>query len=61
MQYLYFTIAAIALYLVSDWLVTRLEQWRDKPFGPQRSLVFLLIIMTLAVSSFKLIEVLVAR
>ena len=59
MQYVYYTIAAITLYFVSDWILLRIERARDKPFGAQRSLVFLIIIMVLAVSSFKLIEVLV--
>jgi len=36
-----------------------IEKARDKPFGPQRSLMFLIIIMILAVGSFKAIELLV--
>jgi hypothetical protein len=59
MQYVYYTIAAIVLYFVSDWLLVKIEQARGKPFAGQRSLVFLIIIMVLAVSSFKLIELLV--
>lgn len=59
MQYLYYTIAAILLYFLSDWILVRIERARGKKFAEQRSLVFLVIIMVLAVSSFKLIEVLV--
>jgi len=59
MQYIYYTIAAITLYFVSDWILVRIEKARDKPFGQQRSLVFLIIIMILAVASFKGIELLV--
>jgi len=59
MQYVYYIIAAIVLYMVSDWLLVKIEQARGKPFAEQRSLVFLAIIMVLAVSSFKLIELLV--
>jgi predicted PurR-regulated permease PerM len=59
MQYVYYTIAAIVLYFVSDWILGKIEQARGKPFAAQRSLVFLIIIMVLAVSSFKLIELLV--
>ncbi len=59
MQYIYYTVAAITLYLVSDWILVMIEKARDKPFGQQRSLVFLIIIMTLAVGSFKAIEWLV--
>ncbi len=59
MQYLYYTVAAIALYFISDWILLRIEAARDKPFGAQRSLVFFVIILVLAVSSFKLVEVLV--
>jgi predicted PurR-regulated permease PerM len=61
MQYLYFAIAAIVLYFVADWLLVKIEQARGKPFAGQRSLVFLAIIMVLAVSSFKLIELLVTN
>ena len=59
MQYLYYTVAAIALYFGSDWILLQIEKARGKPFGSQRSLIFLLIIMVLAVSTFKLIEVMV--
>ena len=61
MQYLYYTAAAIALYFISDWILLRIEQARGKRFAEQRSVVFLLIIMTLAVSSFKIIELLVSN
>ena len=59
MQYLYYAVAAILLYFVSDWILLKIEQVRGKRFEEQRSLVFLLIIMTLAVSSFKLVELMV--
>jgi hypothetical protein len=59
MQYVYYTLAAITLYLLSDWILLKIEQVRGEPFTAQRSLVFLAIIMVLAVSSFKLIELLV--
>lgn len=61
MQYVYYTLAAIVLYFLSDFIVVKIEQARGKPFEEQRSLVFLLIIMTLAVSSFKIIELLVSN
>lgn len=59
MQYVYYSFAAIILYFLSDWIVVMIEKARDKPFEEQRSLVFLLIIMVLAVSTFKIIELLV--
>jgi predicted PurR-regulated permease PerM len=59
MQYVYYTFAAIILYFLSDWIVVMIEKARDKPFEEQRSLVFLLIIMVLSVSTFKIIELLV--
>jgi hypothetical protein len=60
MQFVYYTLAAIALYFLSDWILLKIEGFRDKPFKQQRSTVFLLIIMVLAVSSFKVIELLVS-
>ena len=59
MQYLYYTVAAIVLYFGSNWILGQIEKARGKAFGSQRSLVFLLIIMTLAISSFKIIELMV--
>ena len=59
MQYLYYTIAAIVLYFLSDWILVKIEQKRGKQFEQQRSLVFLIIILVLAVGSFKAIELLV--
>ena len=48
MQYLYYTVAAIALYFGSDWILQQIEKARGKRFEGQRSLMFLLIIMVLA-------------
>ncbi len=59
MQYLYYTIAAIALYFVSDLILVMIEKARGKQFEQQRSLVFLTIIMILAVGTFKIIELIV--
>jgi hypothetical protein len=44
---------------LSDWILLRIEAYRGEPFQQQRSTVFLLIIMVLAVSSFKAIELLI--
>ncbi|MCP4187625.1 MAG: hypothetical protein GY763_08505 [Gammaproteobacteria bacterium] len=57
MQFVYFTITAVLLYVFSDWLLRQIEAKRGKPL-PNRSLVFLVIIMVLAVGSFKVIELL---
>jgi hypothetical protein len=59
MQFVYYTLAAIALYFLSDWILLKIEGLRGEPFKQQRSTVFLLIIMVLAVSSFKAIELLI--
>jgi hypothetical protein len=59
MQYVYYTLAAISLYFLSDFILVKIEKSRGKPFEQQRSLVFLIIIMVLAVSTFKTIEFLV--
>jgi len=57
MQFVYFTITAVLLYVFSDWLLRKIETKRGEPL-PNRSLVFFVIILVLAVGSFKLIEVL---
>ncbi len=59
MQYVYYTLAAIFLYFLSDWILVIIKKKRGKQFEQQRSLVFLVIIMVLAVGTFKAIELLV--
>jgi predicted PurR-regulated permease PerM len=59
MQFVYYTLAAIVLYFLSDWILLQIEKFRGEPFKQQRSTVFLLIIMVLAVASFKAIELLI--
>ena len=55
MQYVYFTITAIFLYLASDMILTKIEAKRGKPL-PNRSLIFFAIILVLAIVSFRVIE-----
>lgn len=55
MAYLYYTITAVILYLVSDWILNLIERRVGKRLE-YRSLVFFVIIAVLAVSSFSLIE-----
>ena len=55
MQIVYFTVAGVVLYLVSDWILVAIERWRGDRL-PQRSLVFFGIILVLALTTFKAIE-----
>ena len=57
MQFVYYTIAALLLYVLSDWLLVRMEAFHGDRFK-HRSVVFFVIILILAISSFKLIELL---
>ncbi len=50
-----YTVAAIALYLLSDWILNQIEIKRGKRLE-HRSLIFFAIILVLALSSFSLIE-----
>ncbi len=59
LEVIYFTIAAIALYVVSDWILHRIEIRLGKRLE-HRSLVFFGIILTLALTSFWLIRSLTA-
>jgi hypothetical protein len=54
-QFVYFTIVAVILYLGSDWILRRIEAAAGKPLE-HRSLIFFAIIMVLALSSFALIR-----
>ena len=55
MSIVYFTLAAIALYLLSDWILERVEVTAGRRFQ-HRSLVFFSILLTRAMTSFALIS-----
>ena len=55
MESLYYTIVAILLYFVADWILQRIEVIRGAKFE-QRSIIFFVILLTLAVTSFALIR-----
>ena len=55
MSIVYFTIVAIILYFAADWLLERIEVAAGKRLE-HRSLVFFVILLTLALSSFSLIQ-----
>ena len=55
MSIVYFTIVAIILYVAADWLLDRLEIAMGRRLE-HRSLVFFVILLTLALTSFSLIQ-----
>ena len=55
MEIVYFTLAAMVLYVGSDWILNRIEKARGGRFK-NRSLVFFMIILTLSVSTFSAIQ-----
>lgn len=55
MSIVYFTLAAVVLYLLSDWILERVEVTAGRRFQ-YRSLVFFSILLTLAMTSFALIS-----
>ena len=46
-----FTLNAIMIYLLSDWILRRIEAWRGGLL-PQRQIVFFIVFLVLAMSSF---------
>jgi hypothetical protein len=57
MEFVYFTLAGLLLYFLSDWLLAGFEARRGAAFK-QRNLIFFGIILVLALTSFKAIELL---
>lgn len=55
MEMIYFTVAAIILYLVSDWILNQIEIKQGARLE-NRSLVFFVIIGTLSLVSFYVIQ-----
>jgi hypothetical protein len=50
-----FTLNAIVIYLVSDWLVRLIEKRRGAAIK-QRQIIFFVIFLTLALISFRLLK-----
>ena len=55
MAMIWFTLVAIALYLVSDWLLERVEVAMGKRLE-HRSLIFFAILLSLALVTFSIIQ-----
>lgn len=55
MEIVYYTVAAVLLYLVSDWILNRIEIRRGKRFE-HRSLIFFVIILVLSLALFNLLQ-----
>ena len=55
MELIAFTLAGIVLYFFSDWLLDRIEQARGARFE-NRSIIFFVIILVLALVSFQVIS-----
>ena len=51
----YFTLVGIGLYFASDWILERIETARGARFE-NRSIIFFVIILVLALASFQLIS-----
>lgn len=55
MEIVYFTVTAIALYVISDWALRRIEAVAGRQFE-HRTLIFFAIILGLALLSFGIIR-----
>jgi Ca2+/Na+ antiporter len=55
MEILYFTAAGIILYVAADWILKRMETAAGKRFQ-YRSLIFFVILLAMAVTSFAIIR-----
>lgn len=57
MEILLFTLNAIVIYLLSDWIIRQVEARRGSVL-PQRQVVFFVVFLTLALVSFQLLRTL---
>jgi hypothetical protein len=55
MEIVYFTLAAILLYVAADWILVRIETAAGRRFQ-YRSLIFFAILLVMALISFTLIR-----
>ena len=54
-QILLFTVVAVGLYFLADWIVRLIEERRGEPLA-NRSMIYFLIIFGLSVTSFEIIQ-----
>jgi len=54
-----FTLNAVVIYLVSDWIVKLIEKRRGQPLK-QRQVVFFAVFLILALTSFQMLQVLLS-
>ncbi|MCK5362888.1 MAG: hypothetical protein KAR22_07975 [Gammaproteobacteria bacterium] len=59
MEVVYFTLTAIACYVISDWVLKRMEGIAGRRFE-HRTLIFFALILSLALVSFALVRNLAA-
>ena len=59
MEFVYYTVAGITLYWLSDWILVSAERYQGRVFE-NRSLIFFVIILTLALTTFKAIELILS-
>lgn len=55
LEVIYYTMVAAGLYFMSDWILNRIEILRGERFN-NRSVIFFLIILTLAIISFSIMK-----
>jgi hypothetical protein len=55
MEILLFTLNAIVIYLLSDWILRLIEQKRGASL-PQRQVIFFIIFLSLALISFSVMQ-----
>ena len=55
MEIIIFTAVGIALYLISDRLLTALEKLHGEPL-PQRNIIFFVLILVLSLSTFSVMN-----
>ena len=60
MELVYYLFVGVTLYFLSDWILGQIERWRGETFE-QRTLVFFVIILFLALATFQTIELLITR
>lgn len=56
-EILLFTLVAIVIYLVSDWIVRTIEARRGKALK-QRQVIFFAVFLVLALASFRVLRIL---
>jgi hypothetical protein len=54
-------VVGVVIYLITHFIVMRIEAWRNEPLGPARMVVFFVIFFVLLLGAFEVIPLVIGQ